>query len=55
MVVLGRSGDLYDRAWLAELVSEGLLRGAVVVPVPFLSLFVAMETLAQTTPLYCLP
>lgn len=51
MVVLGRSGDLCDGVWLAELVSGDLLRGAVVVPVHFLSLFVAMETLAQTTPL----
>lgn len=55
MVILRRSGDLCDGAWLAELVSGGLLRGAVIVPVPFLSLFVAMETLAQTTSLYCLP
>lgn len=38
MVVLGRSGDLCDGAWLAELVSGGLLRGAAVVPVLFLSI-----------------
>lgn len=53
MVVLGRSEDLCDGAWLAEYLGvclEGLQLSL------FLScLFVAMETLAQTAPLYCLP
>lgn len=55
MVVLGRNGDFCGGVWLEELVFGGLFGGVVVVLEPFLSLFTAMKTLAQATPICSLP
>lgn len=55
MVVLGRSGDLCDGVWLAELVSGGLLRGAVSCPCSFPVSICCHGDISSDNSTYCLP